>query len=81
LPDQDYQTAGFEPAKVKRVSGGFEVTRWIYWTSGWSETTAARSGIQKICEFVGEDGEYRRSTVTEMDPQKAPELSIPDSFQ
>jgi hypothetical protein len=79
LFDQDYLTRRFEPARVERVHGGFEVARWIFWTSGHEEdaTVTPRRGIQLIREFVGEDGEYKRSTVADVSVERAPGLEIP----
>jgi hypothetical protein len=76
LLDEDYRTAGFEPAKVERVDRGFEVTRWIFWTSAQAGDAAAppQQGVQRLHEFVGEDGEYRRSTVGEASLERAPQL-------
>jgi hypothetical protein len=80
--DQDYRTAGFEPAKVERVPGGFEVTRWIFWTCSHGGTASPpKRGIQRLREFVGEDGEYRRTTVGKTPLKRAPGLEIPLSIR
>jgi hypothetical protein len=83
LHDAEYRAGGFEPAHVERVEGGFEVTRWIFWTSGHAGDAVAppRSGIQQVREFVGVDGEYRRSTLADVGVEKAPRLNIPFSFR
>jgi hypothetical protein len=76
--DQDYRTAGFEPAKVERVPGGFEVTRWIFWTSSHAGNAGPpKRGIQRLREYVGENGEYRRSTIGTARVDRTPGLEIP----
>jgi hypothetical protein len=63
---------GFGPPSVHRESGGFTIERWTYAERGrrWTQS------IQKVREHVGEDGEYRRTTVATINWDHVRQLSI-----
>ena len=80
LSEKVYRSVGFGPPRVEKVPGGFAVTRWIFSTdyaAKWD--SPSRDSIRKIREFVGQDGEYRRTVLAKMNPRRAPLSSLPES--
>jgi hypothetical protein len=70
LSREAFRKGGFSSAKVKRVVGGYEVTRWIFLDSD----STKRSGecIQRVREFVNEDGTYKRTVLEQKTLPKLP---------
>ncbi|MDQ2731960.1 MAG: hypothetical protein M3Y56_09895 [Armatimonadota bacterium] len=66
-----FRLGGFTPAKVEILSKGFRVTRWIYCDRSQSHPYET---VQKVQEFVGEDGSYRRVILQEKEPPKLPDV-------
>lgn len=61
-----YHAAGFTPATVQPVAGGFWVTRWLYVDD--RRKRPGRQMVQRVREFVGVDGEYKRTVLQSMPP-------------
>ncbi len=71
LSEVDFRNDHFEAVKVRQVPGGFSILRWTFSGSLGHESDVWGSySIQKVKEFVGKDGDYKRSVVKTR-PQKS----------
>ena len=77
LTRNDFRAEGFSPATFLPVSGGFQITRWLYVED--SQGEKQKRSVQQVQEFVGADGTYHRTVQTTHMPPKLPnsQLSIP----
>jgi hypothetical protein len=63
-----YKIGPFSPARVQKLDGGYEITRWIFTKN--SRTKEER--IQKVKELVKTDGEYHRTILENRVPPHIP---------
>ncbi len=78
LTHKAYQTGNYSSPTIKSVDGGFQITRWLF-VEAYSGSKDKES-IQLVQEFVGTDGEYRRSilkTISNPDYPRECSISIP----
>jgi hypothetical protein len=71
LSPSAYSEGGFTAPRVRRVFGGFAVTRWVL---------KRDKGVSLVREFVGVDGAYRQRTLRpwKVRPLRATTWSLPD---
>lgn len=70
LSPSAYRTGRFTPPKSEREKTEFVVTRWLLICP--DPQDQKRLSVQKVREFVGEDGQYRRTVVETMPPPELP---------
>ena len=61
LTKSAYKQGGFSSAAVISVPGGFQITRWLYIEK--SSGKQVTGSVRQVQEFVGSDGEYRRTVI------------------
>ena len=68
VAEEKLKTAGFGQPIVTKVSGGFEVVRWLLVR----QFRVDEYSVQKVKEYLGADGDYRREVLKRQQPPKIP---------
>ena len=66
LTRKAYRAGNFSPPSVVIVTGGFQITRWLFVED--YTGTKVKESVQQVQEFVGTDGEYRRTVIKTLSP-------------
>ena len=59
---------------VVKVIGGFQITRWLFVEDNHGKRV--KESVQQVQEFVGDDGEYRRTILKTMAPPALPQTNL-----
>ena len=73
LAHQVFIYGGFTPPQVQKVTGGFQITRWVFTDGGIDHKGG--EWVMLIREFVGKDGEYKRTILKKQPPPRLPGIS------
>ncbi len=66
LTQRAYRQGAFSPAAATPIQGGFQITRWLFIEN--HDSTPSVESLEQVREFIGEDGEYRRTTIRTVSP-------------